>query len=84
MGHLPPGEDIVSFWTFFLYLIGALILIRVLYILFLLILVGILSPGKPDYHKMPTYAPSPTQPKLFEDHKSGELAKKLGDLSARK
>lgn len=72
----------MSFWTFFLYLIGGLILIRVIYIVIIVLLVSVAkSNRRADYNRTPTYASSKTEPKLFSDHESGELAKKLGDLS---
>ena len=71
----------MSFGTFFLYFVGAIILLRVIAVVLLYILASILVPDRPAKTGMPSYRYAPTKPKTFPDHKSGELAKKLGDLS---
>lgn len=71
----------MSFWTFCLYLIGALFLLEVGRVIFILILAALLSSGGTNYRQPPQYKYTRTEPKLFPDHKKGDLAKKLGDLS---
>lgn len=75
----------MNFITFLQYFIASIIILEVGLRILFWILIWVLTP---QYHyeykrKTPVYARSKTEPKLFPDHKTGELKNKLGDLSPK-
>lgn len=71
----------MSFGTFFLYFVGAIILWNILDGFFTVILISLLRPRYSYRSNKPQYKYTQTVKKEFPDHEKGALAKKLGDLS---